>query len=67
MFRALLAHPQEALHKLHLVYCGRVMSVVPHARNIPSAAWVAPHEDEHVMHNIGFIVLIYYDAQSTKY
>jgi hypothetical protein len=27
MFRALLAHPQEALHKLHLVFCLRVMSV----------------------------------------
>jgi hypothetical protein len=27
MFRALLAHPQEALYKLHLVYCVRVMSV----------------------------------------
>jgi hypothetical protein len=27
MFRALLAHPQEALHKWHLVYCMHVMSV----------------------------------------
>jgi hypothetical protein len=27
MFRALPAHPQEALHKRHLVYCVRVMSV----------------------------------------
>jgi hypothetical protein len=27
MFRALLAHPQEALQKRHLVYCVRVMSV----------------------------------------
>jgi hypothetical protein len=27
MFRALLAHPQEALHKRRLVYCVRVMSV----------------------------------------
>jgi hypothetical protein len=27
MFRALLAHPQEALHKRHLLYCVRVMSV----------------------------------------
>jgi hypothetical protein len=26
MFRALLAHPQKALHKWHLVYCVRVMS-----------------------------------------
>jgi hypothetical protein len=27
MFRVLLAHPQVALNKLHLVYCVRVMSV----------------------------------------
>jgi hypothetical protein len=27
MFRALLAHPQEALRKRHLVYCVRIMSV----------------------------------------
>jgi hypothetical protein len=27
VFRALLAHRQEALHKRHLVYCVRVMSV----------------------------------------
>jgi hypothetical protein len=27
MFRALLAHLQEALHKRFLVYCVRVMSV----------------------------------------
>jgi hypothetical protein len=27
MFRALPAHPQEFLHKLHLVYCVRIMSV----------------------------------------
>jgi hypothetical protein len=26
MFRALLAHPQEALNKRHLVYCVRVLS-----------------------------------------
>jgi hypothetical protein len=26
-FRALFSHPQEALHKRHLVYCVRVMSV----------------------------------------
>jgi hypothetical protein len=49
MFRALLAHPQEVLHKRHLVYCVRIMSVgcgavavslQPchyYARNIPSA------------------------------
>jgi hypothetical protein len=27
IFQALLAHPQEVLHKQHLVYCVRVMSV----------------------------------------
>jgi hypothetical protein len=27
MFRALLAHPQEALHKRHLVYCVCVITV----------------------------------------
>jgi hypothetical protein len=27
MFLALLTHPQEALHKRHLVYCVPVMSV----------------------------------------
>jgi hypothetical protein len=27
MFRALLAYPQEALHKRHLVYCVHFMSV----------------------------------------
>jgi hypothetical protein len=47
MFRALLAHPQEVLHKRHLVYCVRVMSVGitrigVDARNIPSAVCVAP-------------------------
>jgi hypothetical protein len=27
MFQALLAHPQEAIHKWHLVYCVCVMSI----------------------------------------
>jgi hypothetical protein len=55
MFRALLAHPQDALHKRHLVYCVRVMTVgctktgVGHARNIPSAVCVAPPENEQVI------------------
>jgi hypothetical protein len=40
MFRAVLAHPQEALHKRHLVYFVRV---------IPSAVCVVPPEDEQVM------------------
>jgi hypothetical protein len=53
MFRALLAHPREALHIRHLVYCVRIMSVgcgtvavslqacrsqlTLYARNVPSA------------------------------
>jgi hypothetical protein len=56
MFRALLANPQEALHKWHLIYCVRVMSVgcyqgwsVTDARNIPSAVCESPHEDDQVM------------------
>jgi hypothetical protein len=51
MFRALISHPQEALHKRHLVYCVRIMSVDcgTFARNIPNAVSVAPPEDEQVM------------------
>jgi hypothetical protein len=49
IFRALLAHLQEALHKQHFVYCVRVTSVgCSHASNIPSAAYLAPPEDEQV-------------------
>jgi hypothetical protein len=58
MFRALLAHSQVSLYKLHFVYCVRVMSVesqswcsslTQHVRNIPSAVCLAPHEDEQVI------------------
>jgi hypothetical protein len=55
MYRALLAHLQEVLHKRHLVYCVRVMSVgctrigVEQARSIPSAVCGAPPEGEQVM------------------
>jgi hypothetical protein len=60
MFRALLVHPQEALHKQHLVYCVHIglMSVslqswysqlTLYARTIPSAVCTAPTEDEQVM------------------
>jgi hypothetical protein len=59
MFRALLAYPDEALHKRPLVYLVRVsdISSTPtlvatnwqHACNIPSAACSAPPEDEQVM------------------
>jgi hypothetical protein len=62
MFRALLTHPQEVLHKRHLVYFVRIMSVgygtiavslqpchsqlTLYARNIPNAVFVAPPEVE---------------------
>jgi hypothetical protein len=65
MFRALLAHPQDALHKQHLVYWVRNMSVgcgtievsleprhshlTLYARSIPNAVCAAPDEDEEVM------------------
>jgi hypothetical protein len=35
MFRALLAHPQEVLHKRHLVYSVRVMSVGCETATVP--------------------------------
>jgi hypothetical protein len=56
MFRALLAHPQKVLHKRHLVYCVRAVSLqschsqlILYARIIPSAVCVEPPEDEQVM------------------
>jgi hypothetical protein len=57
MFRALPAHPQEALNKRHLVYCVSIKSVgcgtvaisLTYARNIPNSVCVAPPEDEQVM------------------
>jgi hypothetical protein len=62
MFRALVAHPQEALNKQQLVNCVRVMSVgygtaslqpyhsqlTLYTSNIPSAVCVTPPEDEQV-------------------
>jgi hypothetical protein len=67
IFRALLAHPQEALNKRHLVYCVRIKSVgfgtvalqswhsqlTLYARNIPIAICVAPPEDERGMLETG--------------
>jgi hypothetical protein len=63
MFRALLAHLQEAPHKRHLVYCVRILSVGcgtvamklkpchshSHVRSTPNAVCEAPPEDEQVM------------------
>jgi hypothetical protein len=50
IFRALLAHPQEVLHKRHLLYCVRVVSV--------GCTRI-------IVHHVGFPILIYYDARST--
>jgi hypothetical protein len=56
MFQPLLAYPQETLHKQHLVYCLCIMKlqswhsqITLYARNIPSAVYAAPPEDEQVM------------------
>jgi hypothetical protein len=59
MFRALLAHLKEALHKQQSVYCVRVTMLAAtrfevggstsnhqHARNIPIVVCGAPPEDE---------------------
>jgi hypothetical protein len=53
IFRALLGHPQEALHKRHLVYCVRFISFgctrtgveLQSWCNIPSADFAAPPEE----------------------
>jgi hypothetical protein len=55
-FRALLAHPQEVLHKRQLVGCVRIMSAgcsqswngAEHS-NIPTVVCGAPPADEQVM------------------
>jgi hypothetical protein len=59
MFRALLAHTQEAIHKRHLTYCVRVISVVCtknkvdlQARNIQSAICAALPKDEQVFERL---------------
>jgi hypothetical protein len=49
MFRALLADPQEALHKRHLVYCVCVM-LVGCARN-GAANW----HNTHVMYQVLYV------------
>jgi hypothetical protein len=53
MFRALLAHPQEALQKWHLVYCSET-ATVPQPTDIIRTQYTkclcaAPPEDEQVM------------------
>jgi hypothetical protein len=52
MFRALLAHPHEVLHKRDLVYCVRAMSVCCYQY------WSGT--------GVGDTMLMYYDARSTK-
>jgi hypothetical protein len=52
MLRTLLAHPQEALHKRHLVYCVRTLSVgcgMTAVKLKPCHSRVAPPEDGQVM------------------
>jgi hypothetical protein len=58
MFRAPLAHLQEALHKQQLVHYMSVISVGctnlgskqnKHVRNIPTVVCAAPPEDEQVV------------------
>jgi hypothetical protein len=49
MFRALLAYPQEAFHKRHLVYCVRVMSVGCATTAVSLQSW----------HLVGFIIPAY--------
>jgi hypothetical protein len=51
MFRALLGHLQEALHKRHLVYCVRVMSV-------GCCCYQGWNGTEWKVHHVGFIILI---------
>jgi hypothetical protein len=43
MFRALLAHLQEALQKRHLVYCVRVMSVGCARMGVELVSWTKLH------------------------
>jgi hypothetical protein len=50
MFRALLAHPQEALQNgTWYIECTLCQLAALHALNIPSAVCVAPPEDEQVI------------------
>jgi hypothetical protein len=39
VFRPLLAQPQDALHKRHLVYCVRVMSIGCAKIEVPLQSW----------------------------
>jgi hypothetical protein len=65
MFRALLAHPQESLHKTHLLHCVCIMlagcgtvavslqlchsQLTLYARSVPNAVCVTPPKNEQVM------------------
>jgi hypothetical protein len=69
MFRALLAHLQEALHKQQLVFCLRVMSVGCYQDWSGTASFLIAvdsslsskdHIDQ-MMFKLGFIKLIYCD------
>jgi hypothetical protein len=69
MFRALLAAPQEVLHKRHLVCCVRIMSDGSATTAVKLQFQCSKHvealdsqEIEWKVHHVGFIILIYYDA-----
>jgi hypothetical protein len=59
LFRVLLAHLQEVLHKRHLVYCTVAVPAVKlqpchsqltlYAHNVPNVVCAVPPEDEQVM------------------
>jgi hypothetical protein len=58
MFRALLAHPQEALHNRHLVYCVRVMSVgcTRSGVELDTNIFVGNKEEQVLQHKIAFVM-----------
>jgi hypothetical protein len=56
MFRALITHPQEALHKLQFVYCVRIMSIGFATIAVSLESW---HSQLAKVHHAGFIILIH--------
>jgi hypothetical protein len=54
MFRALLVHPQEALHKRHLVYGKCVMSVDCDSIGV-LCGYVKPRIIPNAIHNVIFM------------
>jgi hypothetical protein len=60
MFRALLAHPQEGLHKPHLVYYVRVMSVgcTRNGVEMMSNPCAANLHNTHAIYQVPFVYLL---------